>query len=149
MIESLAFTSTRRTALTLSATVPALVCVRADPKPLPSWNREPRRDAILDFIGCTAKPGGANFVPPEDRIAVFDNDGTLLCEQPAYVQAVFISNRLQALAPQHSEWKTKQPFPKALKGDMKTVATGGEAAVLELVMATRAGTDWRTVFAPA
>jgi hypothetical protein len=141
MIKSLAFTSTRRNALALSAlaTVIASVSARADVDPLPSWNPSRRRDAILDFISRTTRQGGAEFVQPEDRIAVFDNDGTLWCEQPAYVQAVFVNDRLKALAPQHPEWKTRQPFAAALADDMKTVTAGGEAAVFQLVMATHAG----------
>jgi hypothetical protein len=148
--------ATRRQALALSAMVAAAALLpaaaRADADPLPSWNAGPRRDAILAFIGRTTQQGGADFVQPEDRVAVFDNDGTLWCEQPAYVQAIFVNDRLHALAQDHPEWQTMQPFAAALKGDMKSVAAGGEHAVAALIMATHAGmttdafteivTDW-------
>jgi hypothetical protein len=148
--------TTRRQTIAFSAAAAIATLLpaaaQADADPLPSWNAGPRRDAIVEFIGRTTKQGGADFVQPEDRIAVFDNDGTLWCEQPAYVQAVFVDDRLHALAPQHPDWTTKQPFAAALKGDIMTVAAGGEHTVAELVMATHAGmttdaftkiaTDW-------
>ncbi|MGD8658056.1 MAG: HAD family hydrolase, partial [Desulfobacterales bacterium] len=93
-----------------------------------------------------------DFVPSAERIAVFDNDGTLWVEKPMYVQLAFALDRVKALAPQHPEWKDNQPFKAALEGDLKTVAAGGEHALLELIMATHAGmttdafaqvvTDW-------
>ena len=81
----------------------------------------------------------ADFVPPAERIATFDNDGTLWCEQPLPVQLYFALDRVKALAPQHPEWKTKEPFASLLKGDLKTALAGGDRALLELVMATHAG----------
>jgi phosphoserine phosphatase len=135
--------ATRRQALAFSAAAVGAALLpaaaRADADPLPSWNAGPRRDAILGFISRTTQRGGADFVQPEDRVAVFDNDGTLWCEQPAYVQAIFANDRLHALAQDHPEWQTMEPFAAALKGDMKSVAAGGEHAVAELVMATHAG----------
>jgi len=109
----------------------------ADSDPLPSWNDTAPRRAILDFVARTTS--GAGAIAAEERIAVFDNDGTLWCEQPVYVQAAFVADRLRALAPSHPAWKTEQPYAAALAGDLKTVAAGGEAAVFKLVMATHAG----------
>ena len=109
----------------------------AEPDPLPSWNDTPPKHAIADFIARAMS--GADAVPAEVRIAVFDNDGTLWCEQPFYVQAAFVADRLHALAPSHPAWKTEQPFAAALAGDLKAVAASGEAAVAKLVMATHAG----------
>jgi phosphoglycolate phosphatase-like HAD superfamily hydrolase len=119
---------------------------------LPSWNEGPTRDAILDFVSDVTTPGGAEFVPVSERIAVFDNDGTLWVEQPMYVQGVFAFDRLKALAPQHPEWRTEQPFKAALEGDKATLADAGERGLVTLIMATHAGvttdrfadevTDW-------
>ncbi|MCU0245259.1 MAG: haloacid dehalogenase-like hydrolase [Bryobacter sp.] len=107
--------------------------------PLPSWNEGAAKQNILGFVQQTTKPGGSSFVKPEERIAVFDNDGTLWSEQPMYFQFLFALDRVKALAPQHPEWKTKEPFASLLKGDMKTALAGGEHAMLEIVMATHAG----------
>jgi phosphoserine phosphatase len=107
--------------------------------PLPSWNAGASRDAILDFVARSTTPGGADFVPPAERIAVFDNDGTLWSEQPVYFQLAFAIDRVKALAPEHPEWKTTQPFQAVLEGDMKTLAASGEHGIVELVMASHAG----------
>jgi phosphoserine phosphatase len=113
--------------------------VQAAGDPLPSWNAGPAKDAVLQFVRDVNTPGQPKFVRAEDRIAVFDNDGTLWSEQPAYFQLFFALDRVKALAPKHPEWKTKQPFKAALEGDLKTVFSGGEHALLELVMASHAG----------
>ncbi|WP_017300995.1 HAD family hydrolase [Nodosilinea nodulosa] len=106
---------------------------------LPSWNDGLAKQAILDFVAqVTAEPSPA-FVPPGDRIAVFDNDGTLWCEYPMYVQAFFVFDRIRALAPQHPEWQIQAPFASVLKGDLNAALAGGEHALVELVMATHAG----------
>ena len=84
-------------------------------------------------------PGSPDFVPVAERIATFDNDGTLWCEQPVPVQLYFALDRVKALAPQHPEWKTKEPFASLLKGDLKTALAGGDHALIELIMATHAG----------
>lgn len=120
--------------------------------PLPSWNDTPARRAIVDFVGRVTKAGGPNFVAPAERIATFDNDGTLWVEQPMYVQMAFALDRAKAMAPLHPEWKDKQPFKAALEGDLKTLAEAGERGLLEVVTATHAGmttgefskivTDW-------
>jgi phosphoserine phosphatase len=108
--------------------------------PLPSWNDTAPKQAIVAFVEKVTRTGSPDFVPPPERIAVFDNDGTLWSEQPMYVQAIFVLDRVQVLAPQHPEWKTKEPFASVLGGDVKAALAGGEKGLLELVMATHAGT---------
>jgi len=115
----------------------ALPAFAADP--LPSWNNTAPKKAIVAFVERVSKEGSPDFVPVDERIATFDNDGTLWSEQPMYVQLSFALDRVKALAPQHPEWKEKQPFKAALDGDLKSVFAGGEHALLELVMATHAG----------
>lgn len=122
--------------------------------PLPSWNDTPAKQALLHFVERTTTPGSPDFVPVPERIATFDNDGTLWSEQPLYFQAFFILDRIRKLAPQHPEWKTEEPFASLLKGDMKSALAGGESALVTMVMATHAGmttaefeqlvTDWIT-----
>jgi len=107
--------------------------------PLPSWNEGAAKKSIVAFVEKVTKPGSPHFVPVSERIAVFDNDGTLWCEQPVPVQLYFALDRVKALAPQHPEWKNKEPFASLLKGDMKTAAAGGEHAILEMFMATHTG----------
>jgi len=107
--------------------------------PLPSWNDGATKKSITDFVAKVTKEGSSDFVPPEERIATFDNDGTLWCEQPMYFQLLFALDRVKALAPQHPEWKTKEPFASLLKGDLKAALAGGERAMLEIIVATHAG----------
>ena len=107
--------------------------------PLPSWNDGPAKQAIVEFVQSTTTQGGPQFVPPAERIATFDNDGTLWAEQPMYFQMLFALDRVKALAPQHPEWKDKQPFASVLKGDVNGALAGGEHAMVEIVMATHAG----------
>ncbi len=107
--------------------------------PLPSWNDGPAKQSIIDFVEKVTKPGSPDFVPVAERIATFDNDGTLWCEQPVPVQLYFALDRLKALSSQHPEWKTKKPFASLLKGDLKTALAGGDHAILELFMATHTG----------
>ena len=107
--------------------------------PLPSWNEGTAKRSIIDFVNRVAQPGSPDFVAPEQRIATFDNDGTLWGEQPMYFQLFFAIDRVKALAPMHPEWKVKQPFKAVLESDLKTVLAGGEHALFELVMATHAG----------
>jgi phosphoglycolate phosphatase-like HAD superfamily hydrolase len=111
----------------------------AGPDPLPSWNNGAAKQAIETFVQKVADPESKAYVPPQDRIATFDNDGTLWIEQPMYVQLAFALDRVKALAPEHPEWKDKQPFKAVLEGDMKTLAASGEKGIVELVMATHAG----------
>ena len=103
---------------------------------LPSWNDTAPKKAIVAFVEKVTKEGSLDFIPPNERIATFDNDGTLWAEQPLYFQFLFAIDRVKALAPQHPEWKTKEPFASLLKGDTKTALTGGEHAFLEIVAAT-------------
>ena len=120
--------------------------------PLPSWNEGPAKAAINSFVEKVTRPGSPDLIPPAERIAVFDNDGTLWSEQPMYFQLFFALDRIKALAPQHPEWKDKEPFASLLKGDVKAALAGGEHALVEIVMATHAGltteefekvvTDW-------
>ncbi|MBW2157705.1 MAG: haloacid dehalogenase-like hydrolase [Deltaproteobacteria bacterium] len=107
--------------------------------PLPSWNEGTAKRSIIDFVNRVTKPDSPDFVAPEQRIATFDNDGTLWGEQPMYFQLFFAIDRVKALAPMHPEWKVKQPFKAVLESDLKTVLAGGEHALFELVMATHAG----------
>jgi len=107
--------------------------------PLPSWNDGKAKQAIVAFVEKVTKEGTPDFVPAAERIAVFDNDGTLWCEKPMPVQLFFALDRVKALAPQHPEWKDKEPFASLLKGDMKAAAAGGEKALVELLMATHTG----------
>jgi hypothetical protein len=116
---------------------PAAVAAAADP--LASWNEGATKQAIMAFVARVTTQGGADFVPIPERIAVFDNDGTLWSEQPLYIQLAFILDRVRELAPAHPEWKTKEPFKSVLAGDPKTALAGGEKAILELTMATHAG----------
>jgi phosphoglycolate phosphatase-like HAD superfamily hydrolase len=110
----------------------------AQTDPLPSWNDGPAKARIVGFVQAVTAQEGKDYVPPADRIAVFDNDGTLWSEQPAYFQLLFAIDRVKALAPKHPEWKTKQPFKAVLEGDMKALAASGEKGLLELIMATHA-----------
>ncbi|HSO17961.1 MAG TPA: HAD family hydrolase, partial [Desulfosarcina sp.] len=119
---------------------------------LASWNDGPAKQAIIEFVKTVTQAGSPDFVPLAERIATFDNDGTLWAEQPMYFQLFFALDRVQALAPQHPEWKTQEPFASLLKGDVKAALAGGDKAILEIVMATHAGmtttefektvTDW-------
>jgi phosphoserine phosphatase len=106
--------------------------------PLPSWNEGPAKQSIVAFVTRVTDPRAADFVPPAERIATFDNDGTLWAEQPMYTQLLFAIDRVKAMAPQHPEWKDTEPFASLLKGDLKGALAGGERSILELVMATHA-----------
>ena len=110
-----------------------------DTDPLPSWNDSTSKKAIVEFVTKVTQEGGADFVPVPERIATFDNDGTLWAEQPIYVQVAFAFDRVKALASQHPEWKQQQPFKAVLDGDMKAVAAAGERGLLEIMAATHAG----------
>jgi phosphoserine phosphatase len=107
--------------------------------PLPSWNDGASKQAILAFVRDVTAEGGPKYVPPDARIATFDNDGTLWAEQPMYFQLVFALDRVRALAPQHPEWTTTEPFASLLHGDVKAALAGGEPAIGRIVMASHAG----------
>jgi len=131
--------------------VPALV--RAQDL-LPSWNEGPAKKSIADFVARVTAEGSPDFVKPAERIAVFDNDGTLWCEQPMYFQFLFAADRIQTMAPRHPDWKEREPFRSVLAGDPKGLIAGGEKGLLEIMAATHAGmtadefekivTDWIT-----
>ena len=116
----------------------AVASARAS-EPLPSWNAGASKSAIVEFVARIARENGPDFVPPAERIAVFDNDGCLWSEQPAYFQLLFAIDRIKTLAPQHPEWREQQPFKAVLENDMKALAASGEHGLLELVMASHAG----------
>jgi phosphoglycolate phosphatase-like HAD superfamily hydrolase len=137
------------------AAILAIVCrapALAQLDPLPSWNDGPAKAAIISFVSDVTLEGSAHFVPPSERIATFDNDGTLWSEQPIYFQLAFALYRVKAMAPQHPEWKNRQPYKAVLEGDMKALEASGQKGLLELVAATHAGmtteefdaavTDW-------
>jgi phosphoglycolate phosphatase-like HAD superfamily hydrolase len=106
---------------------------------LRSWNDGAAKRAIVDFVGRVTRDGSADFVPIPERIATFDNDGTLWAEKPLPFQLLFAFDRVKATAPQHPEWRSKEPFASVLKGDIAAVAASGEQGILQLVAATHAG----------
>jgi haloacid dehalogenase-like hydrolase len=137
----------RRAVLTATATLPILFApmlpvfppAQAQTDALPSWNDGASKRAITGFVARVTQQGGPDFVPPAERIATFDNDGTLWVEHPVYVQLAFALDRVKAMAPQHPEWQHTQPFQAVLEGDMKALAAAGEHGMAELVMATHSG----------
>lgn len=106
---------------------------------LSSWNEGASKQAIVDFVSEVTDESGDDYVPPAERIAVFDNDGTLWPEQPVYFQLLFAIDRVKEQAPQHPEWATTQPFQAVLENDMEALAAAGERGIIQLVMATHAG----------
>lgn len=106
---------------------------------LPSWNDTAPRQAIVRFVEAVTREGAPGFVPVAERIAVFDNDGTLWAEQPMYVQLSFALDRMRKIAPDHPEWKRTEPFASLLKGDLRRAAASGERGLAALVAATHAG----------
>ena len=135
----------RRLLLSALAMLPTLIgplrptSAQAQSDPLASWNDGATKQSITDFVRRIATQGGPDFVPVDQRIATFDNDGTLWLEQPMYVQLAFALDRVKAMAPMHPEWKDKQPFKAVLEGDMKALAESGERGLVELIMVTHAG----------
>jgi hypothetical protein len=121
--------------LVIIATLPVL----AQADWLPSWNDGASKARIVDFVTAVIDPTSKRYVPPAERIAVFDNDGTLWTEQPMYFQLAFVLDRVKALAPQHPEWRTQEPFKSVLAGDVGGVVAAGEHGLLELVVATHGG----------
>lgn len=130
----------------------AQVMADGEPDPLPSWKTGPVKAGIMNFVNVVTDASGPGYVPPAERIATFDNDGTLWSERPVYFQLLFAIDRIKALAPQHPEWKTEQPFRAVLDNDMDALAAAGEKGLLQLIMASHAGmttsefsqivTDW-------
>jgi hypothetical protein len=107
--------------------------------PLPSWNEGETKEAILSFVDAVTNKQSGEFVAVPDRIAVFDNDGNLWSEQPAYFQLFFAIDKVKTMAADHPEWLSQQPFQSILEDDLKTFASFGEHGILEVVMATHAG----------
>jgi len=107
--------------------------------PLPAWNEGPSKASILGFVEAVTTEGGVDFVPPLDRIAVFDNDGTLWSEKPFYFQLIFALDRVKALAGQHPEWRDQQPFKAVLEDDISGVLAGGLKAIVDILVATHGG----------
>ena len=120
----------------------SIICAAAfaESDPLPSWNNTATKEAIIEFVKKVTEKSSPDYVSPAERIATFDNDGTLWSEQPAYFQALFIVDRIKQLAPQHTEWQNEEPFASVLKGDLKNAFAGGERALVELAMVTHADT---------
>jgi phosphoserine phosphatase len=136
-------TSARRRAAAHAAIVAMWLCTAAAPAvsqpALASWRDGAARTAITEFVARVTRPGSPGFVPPAERIAVFDNDGTLWSEQPMYVQLAFAFDRVKALAPAHPEWRTTQPFQAVLAGDTAALAAAGQKGIMEIITATHAG----------
>ncbi len=107
--------------------------------PLPSWNDGKTKSDIVHFVSEVTNEKGPSFVPQSERIATFDNDGTLWLEQPLYTQLQFALDRVKALAPLHPEWRTNEPYKSILEGDMKALFAGGEKSIFELMMTTHSG----------
>ena len=136
------FVLSRRSILSALAAFPMLLALPAlaqTADPLPSWNDTATKNSIVTFVERVTKQGSPDFVPPAQRIATFDNDGTLWAEQPIYFQLAFALDRVKALAPMHPEWKDKEPFASLLKGDLKAALAGGEAGIFEIVAVTHSG----------
>ena len=130
----------RRSSLVILALVVFFaLAALAESDPLPSWNDTAPKQAIVTFVEKVTKEGSPDFIPVAERIATFDNDGTLWCEQPLYFQAFFTIDRIKTLAPQHPDWKDKEPFASLLKGDLKAALRDGTKALEQLVMVSHAG----------
>jgi phosphoglycolate phosphatase-like HAD superfamily hydrolase len=125
-------------ALAIVIAMVRIVDASAQSDQLPSWNDGGAKTAITDFVARVTN-GGADFVPPAERIATFDNDGTLWCEQPNYFQAIFALDRVRAMAPQNPEWKEQEPFKAFLSDDEGALAAQGEKGLLTLVAAAHSG----------
>ena len=134
----------RAVGLAVLALVTSCGCDTAGAQPgsaggLESWNDGAAKRAIVEFVGRVTRDGSPDFVPPAERIATFDNDGTLWAEKPLPFQLLFAFDRIKVIAPQHPEWSTKEPFASLLKGNMEAVAASGERGVLQLMAATHTG----------
>lgn len=128
--------------LFIALVLPALVACdapTAGSNPLPSWNDSASRDEIVSFVSAVTDESGSDYIPPAERIAVFDNDGTLWSEQPIYFQVAFAIDRVKAMAPEHPEWQETEPFKSILSGDLKTALAGGTHAILDIVAKTHGG----------
>ncbi|NVP54839.1 HAD family hydrolase [Mycoplana rhizolycopersici] len=143
---------TRRAFLVFVAVLGIVATAAAQTDPLPSWSDSAPKKAIVTFVELVTRENTPDFVPEPDRIAVFDNDGTLWVEHPMYTQLAFILDRVKVMAKEHPEWKEQQPFKAVLEGDLSALAASGEKGLVELAMTTHAGmtvdefqqivTDW-------
>ena len=136
----------RTVVLVVAVALGSITCAKGSAPPttttrdeLPSWRDGATKRSIVEFVSRVTKEGGADHVPPPERIAVFDHDGTLWAEQPLYFQLLFALDRVRAMATEHPEWKTKEPFASLLRGDMEGALAGGEHAIMAIVAATHAG----------
>jgi phosphoserine phosphatase len=125
--------------LTLLLALPLNDRVALAADPLPSWNDGLARQAIIAFVEKVTKESSPDFVPVPERVATFDNDGTLWSELPMYFQAFYIFDQIKKMAPQHPAWREREPFASVLKGDMQTAIAGGEKALVEMMAATHSG----------
>lgn len=119
--------------------VAGLLPASAQSDPLASWNEGAPKAAIIAFVAKVTKVGGPDFVEPAQRIATFDNDGTLWAEQPFYFQGLFAFDEIRRLAPLHPEWAEQEPFKSVIAGDMKGIAASGEKGLVETIGATHSG----------
>jgi phosphoglycolate phosphatase-like HAD superfamily hydrolase len=117
----------------------AIAVAAAAAEPLASWNDGPAKQGIVTFVAAVTQKGGKDFVPEPERIAVFDNDGTLWSEQPIYVQFVFMLDQLKAVAPKHPEWKSNAAFNALMAQDKKALAELGQKPILELLAVANSG----------
>ena len=133
----------RRWLAAVAATVVLAACAPMAPPggtdPLPSWNDGPNKQRIVAFVKAVTDEGGKDYVAPVDRIAVFDNDGTLWLEYPMYTQVLFVFDRIKALAPQHPEWKDKEPYKSVIAGDIRGAMASGEKGLFEMVLVAQSG----------
>jgi phosphoglycolate phosphatase-like HAD superfamily hydrolase len=133
------FRLSRKVAMALGVLLLVGLCARAQEAPLPSWNDGPAKKAIIEFVQATTNKDRAEFVPPGDRIATFDQDGTLWTEHPLYAQAMFALDRVGKLAPKHPEWKEKQPFKAVIEGDRAAMGKFTEADWMQILAVTHVG----------
>ena len=129
----------KRALLSVTLAIAFITVAHGQTDPLPSWNDGANKRAILDFVTRVTKPGASDFFPVNERIATFDNDGTLWAEQPIYFQFQFALDRVKALAPQHPEWKTQEPFNHLFAGDMKAFMAGGEKSLMTVMSLAHSG----------
>ncbi|MEM7399091.1 MAG: haloacid dehalogenase-like hydrolase, partial [Pseudomonadota bacterium] len=125
-------------ALTVTVLIAAGANIAEAADPLPSWNEGETRQAIESFVAKVTDKDSPDYVPPADRIAVFDNDGNLWAEKPVYFQLLFAIDRVKALAPEHPEWNDQEPFKSAIAGDMEGLAKSGEEGIAKIVAASHA-----------
>src|SRR6266568_6067160 len=125
--------------IVLAITFAGLTTITQAQDPLPSWNDGKTKQSITEFVAEVTKEGSSDFVPPNERIATFDNDGTLWAEQPIYFQFAFAIDRVKALALQHPEWKKQQPFAAALSGDKKALLASGQKGLMQIMAVSHSG----------